>query len=369
MDIMLNPWNIGPIEIKNRLVRSATIEGLSTEDGRPTQRLIDKTAALAKGGVGLIVAGAAYISTEGQADKNTTGLYHDDVIQPLSQMCREVRQAGGILAAQLLHCGSTVSTQILEQKKMVYGPSAMKDPVSHVPVKELSKAQILKIVSDYGNAAIRVKKAGFHAVQIHAAHGYLINQFMSRSRNHRTDQYGGSVKKRARLLYQVYEEIRGMVGDHFPIMIKMNAHDGFPGGILPEEAVKTASALDTLGIDAIEVSSGTSEGATAGGWDHIIPAPFSEGSNFKYALKIKERVGCPVITVEGWRDPLKIMKALEDIDAVSMCRPFIREPDLVNRWGRGDLSPAECISCNKCLKLVATIGLGCIFHQKNKDAD
>lgn len=368
MDIMLKPWNLGPIEIKNRLVRSATIEGLSTENGKPTQRLIDKTAALAGGGVGLIVAGAAYVSIEGQADKNTTGLYNDDVIQPLSQVCRAVQQAGGILAAQLLHCGSTVSTEILEQKQTLYGPSEMKDPVSHVPVEQLSKVHIHQIVKDFGKAAVRVKKAGFHAVQIHAAHGYLISQFMSKSRNHRDDEYGGSVKNRALLLYQVYEEIRGMVGRDFPIMVKMSAHDGFPGGVMPEEAVKIASALDTLGIDAIEVSAGTPEGAAAGGWDHIIPAPFSEGSNFKYALKIKDKVRCPVVTVEGWRDPLKILKALEKVDAVSMCRPFIREPDLVNRWGGGDLSPAECISCNKCLELVSTTGLGCIFH-KNKDAD
>ncbi|MDA3917907.1 MAG: NADH:flavin oxidoreductase [Deltaproteobacteria bacterium] len=368
MDIILQTWNIGQIEIKNRLVRSATVEGLSTEDGRPTQRLIDKTTELAIGGVGLIIAGTAYISFEGQADKNTTGLHNDHVIQPLSLMCWVVREAGGILVSQLLHCGSTVDLEILDQKEALFGPSAILDPVTNFPVEELSKDHIHKIINDYGKAAIRAKKAGFHAVQIHAAHGYLINQFLSKSRNHRRDQYGGSVKNRALLLYQVYEEIRGAVGPDFPIMVKMSAHDGFSGGVMPEESVEVALTLDTLGIDAIEVSAGTPEGEKAGGWDHIIPAPFPEGSFFKYALQIKDKVECPVITVEGWRDPLKIMKALEKIDAVSMSRPFIREPDLIKRWSGGDLSPAQCISCNKCLELISKSGLGCIFHNKKRDA-
>ncbi|THB80420.1 MAG: NADH:flavin oxidoreductase [Desulfobacteraceae bacterium] len=366
MDRMFQTWSMGQIELSNRLVRSATVEGLSTEDGRPTQKLIDKLTELAAGGVGMIIAGTAYISPEGQADKTSTGLHGDHVIQPLRRMCRAVQQANGILAAQLLHCGSTAGAQMLGQKEVLFGPSAMVDPVSKLRVEALSRDHVLKIINDYGKAAARAKKAGFNAVQIHAAHGYLINQFLSRSRNHRNDQYGGSVQNRGRLLYQVYEEIRGAVGHDYPVMIKMSAHDGFTGGVMPEEAAETASTLDALGIDAIEVSAGTPEGACAGGWDHIIPAPFTEGSFFEYAALIKDTVQCPVITVEGWRDPLKIERALESIDAVSMSRPFIREPDLVNRWAGGDLSPAKCTSCNTCLDLISESGLGCIFHEKTE---
>jgi len=369
LNIMTQPWKMGTLEIKNSLVRSATDETLSTEDGAPTQRLIDVTVELARGGVGLIIAGTAYISREGRWGKNTTGMDNNRLIEPLSQLCRAVHKAGGILAAQLLHCGSTINPAILPEKEALFGPSAMIDPLCGHPVVELSKDHILRIVDDYAKAALRAKEAGFRAVQIHAAHGYLVNQFLSASRNRRKDRYGGSLKHRALLLYQVYEAVRGAVGKEFPVFIKMSAYDGFPGGVEPKEAAQVASTLDAMGIDAIEVSAGTPEGAKKGGWDHILPAPFKEGSLLKYALQIKEKVNCPVVSVEGWRDPLKIAKALEKIDAVSMSRPFIREPNLVNRWLRGDLSPALCISCNKCLDLTLKSGLGCIFHNRNKDGN
>jgi len=367
MNILGQPWKMGTLEIKNRLVRSATAEGLSTEDGAPTQRLIDISVALARGGVGLIVAGAAYISREAQGDMNTTGIDNNRLIAPLSRLCRAVHKAGGILAAQLFHCGSAVNSTMLPEKEALFGPSAMIDPLCGHRVVELSKDHILRIVDDYAKAALRAKEAGFRAVQIHAAHGYLINQFLSVSRNRRKDPYGGPLKHRALLLYQIYEAIRGVVGKEFPIFIKMSAYDGFAGGVKPKEAARVASTLDAMGIDAIEVSAGTPEGAKKGGWDHIIPAPFKEGSLLKYALQIKQKVNCPVLSVEGWRDPLEIAKALEKIDAVSMSRPFIREPNLVNRWLRGDLSPAHCISCNKCLGLMMESGLGCVFHNRNKD--
>ena len=363
---MGRPWKMGPLEIKNSLVRSATDETLADSQGAPSQKLIDVSVELARGGVGLIIAGTAYISREGRWGKNTTGMDNNLLIKPLSRLCSAVHNAGGILAAQLLHCGSTINPAILHEKEALFGPSAMIDPVIGLPVVALSKDHILRIVDDYAKAALRAKQAGFRAIQIHAAHGYLINQFLSISRNRRKDQYGGSLKNRALFLYQVYEAIMGKVGRDFPIFIKMSAYDGFPGGVEPSDAAYVALALDNMGIAAIEVSAGPPEGAKKGGWDHILPAPFKEGSLLKYALKIKRKVNCPVISVEGWRNPLEISKALEKIDAVSMSRPFIREPNLPNRWLGGDLSPALCISCNKCLDLTLKSGLGCIFHKSNK---
>ncbi len=120
-------------------------------------------------------------------EKNTTGIDNDRLIKPLSHLCASLHRAGGIIAAQLLHCGSTINPDIIKEKEGLYGPSAMIDPVCGHPVVELSKNQILRIVEDYAKAAFRAKEAGFNAVQIHAAHGYLINQFLSVSRNRRKD--------------------------------------------------------------------------------------------------------------------------------------------------------------------------------------
>lgn len=364
MNRMNQPWKIGPLEIKNRLVRSATDEGFATKEGAPTQRLIDVDTELARGGVGLIIAGTTHISSEGKWGDNGTGMDNDSLIEPLSRLCKAVHEAGGIIAAQLLHCGSTVNPATLAERGPLLGPSAMIDPLFGHPVEELTTDHILKIVDDYAKAAARAKKAGFDAIQIHGAHGCLINQFLSPARNFRKDPYGGTLINRARLLCQVYEAIRGAVGKEFPLFIKMSAYDGFPGGVEPNEAAQAATLLDTMGIDAIEVSAGTPEGAKKGGWDHILPAPFKEGSLLKYALAIKEKVNCPIISVEGWRDPEKVEKTLEKIDAISMSRPFIREPNLANRWLEGDLSPALCISCNKCLELQMGPGMACIFHDR-----
>ncbi len=366
-DGIFRAWRLGSLEVPNRLVRSATEEGLSTGDGAPTQRLIDLTRELARGGAGLIVAGSAFICREGRGATNVTGLDRDALIEPLGRMCDAVHTAGGLLAAQLLHSGSTLRPLMVAEKDGPYGPSSeAHDPVCGAPVKALTKAEIDDIVLLYARAAARARSAGFDAVQIHAAHGYLLDLFLSPARNRRADAYGGSLQRRARLLYEVYEAVRGAVGAGFPVFVKMSAHDGWAGGVQPHEAVLVASELDRLGIDAIEVSAGTPEGASRAGWDHIMPAPIPEGRFFDYALAVKEKVGCPVISVEGWRDPLRIAAALERVDAISLCRPFIREPRLAARWRGGDLTPATCISCNKCLDLILDRGLGCIFHKDQR---
>lgn len=362
--IMAAPWKLGGLTIPNRLVRSATLECLSNRDGSPTPRLTDVLVDLARGGVGLIIAGTAYISREGQGEKNGTGLHEDRLIPSLGRLCESVAGAGGILAAQIIHCGSTLEPAAMKEKEKIYGPSAGIDPVNGARVTELSRAHIRRITDDFHAAASRAKRAGFRAVQIHAAHGYLLNQFLSPSRNRREDEYGGSLENRARFLYQVLEAVRDAVGPGFPVMVKMSGHDGFEGGVAPDEAVEVAAALDAMGIDAIEVSGGTPEGEAKGGWDHIRPAPFREGALFDYAAMIKARVGCPVISVEGWRTPDAVCRALKTIDAVSMSRPFIREPDLAGRWLGGDSAPARCVSCNKCLEILADKGLGCVFRQK-----
>jgi len=364
-DTIFRFWRLGSLDVPNRLVRSATEEGLSTADGAPTQRLIDLTADLAVGGVGLIVTGSAFICREGRGATNVTGIDSDALVEPLGQLCDAVHAAGGLLAAQLLHSGSTLRPVMVAEKEGPYGPSAEAvDPVCGAPVRALTRAQIADVVELYAQAASRARRAGFDAVQLHAAHGYLIDQFLNPARNRREDAYGGSLQRRARLLYEVCEAVRGAVGPAFPVFVKMSAHDGYAGGTVPRDAARVAGELDRLGIDAIEVSAGTPEGARRDGWDHIMPAPLPEGRFLDYALTVKQKVRCPVISVEGWRHPLRIAAALERVDAVALCRPFIREPHLAARWRGGDLAPATCISCNKCLDLILDDGLGCIFHKR-----
>ncbi|MEE4275809.1 MAG: NADH:flavin oxidoreductase, partial [Thermoleophilia bacterium] len=232
--VIFRPWRLGSLDVPNRLVRSATEEGLSTGDGAPTRRLIDLTADLARGGAGLIVAGSMFICREGRGATNVTGIDRDALIRPLGRMCDAVHAAGGLLAAQLLHSGSTLRPVMVAEKEGPYGPSPeTEDPVCGAPVRAMTKAQIAGVVDLYAQAASRARRAGFDAVQIHAAHGYLLDQFLSPARNRREDAYGGSLQRRARLLYEVYEAVRGAVGAGYPVFIKMSAHDGWPGGVQP----------------------------------------------------------------------------------------------------------------------------------------
>lgn len=366
MTLINRPWQLGNLTIPNALVRSATVEGLSTADGAPTRRLTDLFVDLAKGGTGLIIAGTAYISRDSQCDGNAAALDNDGLIEPLKKMCAQVEAAGGVLAAQLLHCGPIVNHLLLPDREVLWGPSALTDPVNGRRITEMDRNRIASVIDDYAQAARRAKEGGFKAVQIHAAHGYLANSFLSRARNTRTDEYGGSMAKRATFVYHVHEAIRGLVGSDFPVLIKLGAHDGFKGGFSEEDSLLVAKGLDDLGIDAIEISGGTPEGAAKGGYDHILPAPFEPGLNLEHAARVKAAVKCPVFPVEGWRDPALINSALEKVDAVSMSRPFIREPGLAGRWLSGDTEPAECISCNKCLDLIEDHGLACIFNLKEK---
>jgi 2,4-dienoyl-CoA reductase-like NADH-dependent reductase (Old Yellow Enzyme family) len=161
-------------------VRSTTAEGLSAAEGAPTQRLVDLTAELARGGAGLIVAGSAFVSRDDRYSTDETGLDRDELIGPLRRLCDAVHGAGGILAAQLSHSDSTAAEAEAPQNAGPHGPSATAaDPARDAPVLALTTAQIAGIVDDYAHAAARARTAGFDAVQVHAAHGVLINQFLS----------------------------------------------------------------------------------------------------------------------------------------------------------------------------------------------
>ena len=203
--------------------------------------------------------------------------------------------------------------------------------------------------------------------QIHAAHGYLINQFLSPAATGAPTTTAALVRPAPACSTRSMRQVRGAVGPDYPVFVKPSDHGGFPGGVEPLEAALVAAALDARGIDAIEVSAGTPEGARRGGWDHIMPAPFVEGRFLTTPCRSKPRLLARVICVEGWRDPRAIAQALQSIDAVSLRRPFIREPHLAARWRSGDLAAATCISCNKCLELIVDRRLGLHLSQGVRD--
>ncbi len=341
---------INNLKLSNRLVRSATWEGMCEPDGRPTPKLVELYEALAKGGVGLIISGYTFVRPEGKQLSGKMGLCTDDFADDYKELTDRVHQAGGKIAMQLVHAGGQADEKASGYPPLA--PSAILVRQFPAMPEELSQQEIKDIVHAFATASLRAKTYGFDAVQLHGAHGYLINQFLSPLTNQRDDNYGGSLENRSRFLFEVYDKVRKAVGESFPVFIKLNAKDYVDGGLDFEDALIVAEKLSKKGIDAIEVSSGTKASGSQSPTRTKILSPDNEAYNLKKALAIKKIVSCPVMAVGGFRFFETIEKAIEKdgIDFVSMARPLIREPDLPARWKSGDESPGECISCNKCFR-------------------
>jgi 2,4-dienoyl-CoA reductase-like NADH-dependent reductase (Old Yellow Enzyme family) len=368
MASLFDETTINGMTLRNRLVRSATWEGMCDQDGRPTEKLIHCYGDLAQGGIGLIVSGYTFVRPEGKQNPGKMGIHTDDFADDYENLTRAVHDAGGKIAVQLVHAGGQANSENAGRQPLA--PSAIQvDQFPEMPA-ELSKDEIRDIVTAFGEGARRAKAWGFDAVQLHSAHGYLINQFLSPLTNRRTDKYGGSIENRSRFLLEVYRKVRDTVGVDYPVLIKLNASDNLDGGLDIDDAVYAAKKLGEAGIDAIEVSAGTSASGRKNPARLKINEPDKEAYNLAPALRIREAVSCPVMVVGGFRSYEVAQKVFEDegMDYIAMARPLIREPGLANRWLQGDRSPAECISCNRCFKPGHEEGgIYCVAEKKEQE--
>ncbi|MDY6850776.1 MAG: NADH:flavin oxidoreductase [Thermodesulfobacteriota bacterium] len=368
MAAIFEQTGINGLTLRNRLVRSATWEGMCEPDGRPTQGLARFYNDLAKGGVGLIISGYTFVRPEGKQLPGKMGIYTDDFEPQFKALSQAVHKAGGKIAIQMVHAGGQTDSRTIGRKPLA--PSAIETPQFPEVPEELTKDEIGEIVTAFGQGAARAKAWGFDAVQMHGAHGYLINQFLSPLTNRREDEYGGSFENRSRFLLEVYTAIREASGPDFPVMIKLNSEDNVEGGLTLEDAILAAKALDAAGIDAIEVSGGTPASGEKTPVRVKINAPEKEAYHLDAALRIKKAVSCPVMVVGGFRSFEVAEKAVQDLrlDHVSMARPLIREPGLPNRWLSGDTSPARCISCNSCFGAgLKEGGIYCVAEKKERE--
>jgi 2,4-dienoyl-CoA reductase-like NADH-dependent reductase (Old Yellow Enzyme family) len=350
--------------LPNRFVRSATYEGMATDDGACTAKLIDLVVDLVKGGVGLIITGHAYVRRDGQAGSWQLGVYKDDLIQGMKAMTEAVHEQGGKIVLQLAHAGIFADSDLTGQA--VIAPTPLEGK-SKVPPKEISVQDIREVVEAFGDAAGRAKQAGFDGVQIHSAHGYLLSEFLSPIFNHRTDDYGGAIRNRARALLEVLQVIRKDVGHDYPIMVKINCQDFSKNGLELDDSLQVGVMLAEGGIDAIELSGGLPTARKLSPVRMGIKSEDKEAYHRDQARAFKERVQVPLILVGGVRSYHLAERLVEDgvADYISMSRPFIREPGLVNRWRSGDLRKATCNSDNRCFGPARTgEGIYCVTAAK-----
>ena len=366
MSKLFESTTINGMTLKNRFVRSATFEAMADDDGVCQPALADLLVELAKGDVGLIIIGFAYVNQIGRSRPGQTGVYADTLIPALTDLTTKVHQAGGKIAIQTMHAGCN-SFSVLDGEKAI-GPWPVKMP-QDIECRAMTGEEIDETIADFVDAAVRAKKCGFDAVQLHGAHGYLLSQFLSPYFNKRTDAYGGSLENRARIIVEILRGIRSAVGSDYPVMIKINSEDYLEGGFSVPEMLRVAAMLEAEGIDAIEVSGGT----------HLSPAEYSFSRKtgivpkdrelyFEQAAKLyRERIQVPLMLVGGIRSYSIAERVIDEglADYVSLCRPLIREPHLVRRWQSGDTARATCISCNECFTPVRSgQALYCVAEAK-----
>lgn len=351
---------IGGIEVRNRIFRSATFEGLGTEDGKVSPAMTDMYRSLSEGGAGLIITGYMGLSASDNFAPRTITAGNDDAVGPLAELARTVHDRGSRIMAQISHVGSQLT---FAPAQKVLAPSDVTDPVNGIQPEPFTGEQIRELVKEFGQASLRLKKAGFDGVQIHGAHGYLLSKFLSPVYNRRTDEYGGSPEKNARIILEIIESIKTACNGDFPVWIKLNCADfGWEDNTYGfDDFLITAKTVANGGVDAIELSGGTMTGR------HSPCRSKSHAAyHLEYAAKAADAVDVPIICVGGFRQLEAVEAALanQNIQAVSMCRPLIREPGLVNRWAKGDRSDAACVACNGCFNPTGT----CCFFSLEGDA-
>ncbi|MGD9974580.1 MAG: NADH:flavin oxidoreductase [Desulfatirhabdiaceae bacterium] len=359
--------SIKTISLENRLVRSATYDGMAEKSGHVSENQIALYQKLAAGGVGLIITGIASVHPSGRISAFQNAIDSDDTIPGLKKLVDAAHAHGSKIALQLFHGGRECSVYQKAKKSMAIAPSVISnDPYCDHEYRAITEDEIATVIQAFGKAAARAMSAGFDAVQIHAAHAYLFSQFLSPATNHRTDSWGGSLENRLSFLHHVYQTIRAEVGTDYPVLIKLGVADGFPGGLAFEEGKKVAVQCAQWGFDAIEISQGLrGKRYSQTEFRTGIRDREEEGYFRTWCRDIKSAVDIPVMMVGGLRSPELMEDMLQngESDFISLSRPLIREPDIVNRWKNNGFSKPACISCNRCFdNLLKGIPLHCAIE-------
>jgi 2,4-dienoyl-CoA reductase-like NADH-dependent reductase (Old Yellow Enzyme family) len=401
MSNVFEEGKIAGITLKNRIIRSATHEGMADEKGRPTENLIKTYELLAKGGVGAIITGFVGIMQNGKSPSGSMVMIDtDDNIDSFKEIVNRVHTYDTPIILQIAHCGRQTRSKITGYQTVA--PSAIRDKLyTEDKPHELTESEIWEIINNFVLGIERAKKSGFDGVQLHIAHGYLLSSFLSPHMNRRKDRWGDNTESRFRIVKEILLKARGRVGN-YPILAKINGYEKSTEGIKTGEAIKVSQYLEEFGCNAIEVSCGIAEEGfvmSRGDFPFEIiavdnfkmkkipgilkplfklilknqlasPQPY-ELYNLETAEKIRKQVNIPVIVVGGIRklDDIKNIIENQKCEFVSMSRPFIIEPTIVNKFKEGKQTQSKCINCNYCLIGLEGRPLKCYYGKLGRNID
>ena len=385
---VLAPAKLGPLTLRNRVIKAATYEGLSHK-ARVTQDLIDFHVGYAAGGVGMTTVAYCAVAREGRTDRHQI-LWTDEAMPGLRKLTEAVHAHGAAVSAQIGHGGPVASPK--GNGLPALSPTKHFHATSLSWAQEASIADLTRITEAHAEAARRAIDAGFDAVEVHLGHNYLASAFMSPKINHRTDGYGGSLENRARFAREVMRAVRDAVGDKIAIIAKMNMDDGVPGGFWLDEAIPVAQWLEADGsLDALEMTAGSSLlnpmylfkgdaplrefadvmpqpiklGVKLVGKRKLKAYPYTDAYLLEDARQIRAAVNLPMILLGGITTKSVMDLAMDEgFEFVAMARALLREPDLINRIQKDASTPSLCNHCNKCMPTNFT-GTRCVLVQRS----
>jgi 2,4-dienoyl-CoA reductase-like NADH-dependent reductase (Old Yellow Enzyme family)/thioredoxin reductase len=340
---LFQPMKIGKLEIKNRLVVPPMHSGSATKEHLFSEQSFNYFAARAKGGFGLVIPEFLCVSKEGLADETQVGIYDDSFIPNLTELAKRIHDNGAACFAQIHHAG--IQSDFKATNQISVGASCIPAENKLQPVHELTTEEVWEIVHKFGDAAVRAKKAGFDGVEIHGAHGYLITQFLSKSTNKRTDEFGGNTTARAKFACEIIKEVKKRCGEDYPVTIRISGVEDIDNGNTIIDSTAQAILFEEAGADAIHVSIGTIVSRTI-----ILPHYIQPGFNSANAAKIKESVNIPVICVGRINDPAIAENIIASgaADFVALGRQSICDPEFPNKVKENRLD--EIFHCSACMQ-------------------
>jgi 4,4'-dithiodibutanoate disulfide reductase len=384
---LLSPATLGPLRLRNRVVKAATFEG-STPRGQVTDRLVDFHTRVARGGVGLSTIAYCAVAPAGRVQRHCLVLDADTAVA-LRQVTDAVHTEGAAASAQLGHAGLVADARSNGMRSLA--PSRRFSAPAKGLVPAATRSDLEQVRDDFARAATNAIEAGFDAVEIHLGHGYLLSSFFSPRLNKRTDAYGGSWQARSRFPREVVRAVRAAVGDRLAVTAKLGMADGVPGGLWLDESLQIAQALEADGaLDAIELTGGSSlENAmyyfrgdvplaemlktqpryVRPGMRLIAPKlfpayPFEEGFFLSYARQFRAALSMPLIYLGGVNRLDTAQDVIADgFEFVAMGRALLREPDLVQAWQSGTRHEGLCVHCNKCMPTIYS-GTRCVLVEE-----
>lgn len=389
---IFTPCKIGPVELRNRTIRSAAFENMC-QGNRPTQALFDYHTAVARGGIGMTTVAYAAVNRSGLSFDGQLWM-REEIVPELRKLTDAIHKEGAKASIQLGHCGNMTHKSTCGS--IPVGASSGFNLYSPTIVRKMREDEILQLVKDFGKAVCLAREAGFDCVEIHAGHGYLISQFLSPYTNHRHDKWGGSLDNRMRLMRMVIEEVMDKAGDDIAVIVKTNMYDGFKRGMQVDDCITVAKELERLGVHALVLTAGFVSRAPMTVMAGAMPlktlayymdmrrfwwlkigvllfgrlmmptVPYKEAYFLDTAKIFRENLSLPLIYVGGMISKDKMEEVLDNgFVAFQMARALINDTDFVNKLMSGEVQKSGCGHSNYCIGRMYSKDMKCHYCVEN----